>query len=176
MQLRAVFSRLPGPLVRVVRDAVMPPTLPEGENAPEWSLQADDGAWHRLGRTWAVMVFYPDTEGEADAAQLQAIQALLPEFERLGVKVFGVNPSEVEAQRAVSQRLGLGFPLLSDPGGAVGRLYRACLPMRLRTVYLRTVYLVNPERKIRLANRGAPSVRAILRSVQALQQATKNKM
>jgi hypothetical protein len=41
---------------------------------------------------------------------------------------------------------------------------------------LRTVYLVNPERKIRLANRGAPAVAAIVRSVEALQQATRGKM
>jgi alkyl hydroperoxide reductase subunit AhpC len=38
---------------------------------------------------------------------------------------------------------------------------------------IRSVYLVNPERKIRLANRGAPSVEAIIRTIQALQQVTK---
>ena len=36
----------------------------------------------------------------------------------------------------------------------------------------RTVYLVNPDKKIRLANRGAPPVEAIIRSIQAL-KATK---
>jgi hypothetical protein len=35
------------------------------------------------------------------------------------------------------------------------------------------VYLINPDRVVRLANRGAPSVEAIIRSVEALQQATK---
>jgi alkyl hydroperoxide reductase subunit AhpC len=43
-------------------------------------------------------------------------------------------------------------------------------------MYVRTVYLVNPERKIRLANRGAPSVSAIVRSVEALQQAARGGM
>ena len=43
-------------------------------------------------------------------------------------------------------------------------------------MYLRTVYLVNPERKIRLGNRGAPSVAAIVRSVEALQQASRTGM
>jgi alkyl hydroperoxide reductase subunit AhpC len=41
---------------------------------------------------------------------------------------------------------------------------------------IRTVYLVNPDKKIRLANRGAPSVEAIVRSIEALQQATRDGM
>ncbi len=176
MNLRTVFSRLPGPLVRVLRDAVMPPTLPEGENAPEWSLQASDGSWCRLGPHWSVMVFYPDDRGEADAEQLKAVQECLPDFQRLGVKVFAINPGDLESHRELAERLGLGFPLLSDPGGRVGRLYRASLPVAVRGGYLRTVYLVNPQRKVRLANRGAPSVRAIVRSVQALQQVAKGGM
>jgi hypothetical protein len=36
-----------------------------------------------------------------------------------------------------------------------------------------TLYLVNPERKVRLANRGFPSVEAVVRSIEALQQATR---
>jgi len=49
------------------------------------------------------------------------------------------------------------------------------VPFPMKRV-LRSVYLVNPERKIRLANRGAPSVEAIVRSIQALQQATRDGM
>jgi len=40
----------------------------------------------------------------------------------------------------------------------------------LKTVILRSVYLVNPDGKIRLANRGAPPATALVRSIQALQQ------
>jgi hypothetical protein len=58
----------------------------------------------------------------------------------------------------------------------VARQFRACIQLPLRPMYVRTVYLVNPERKIRLANRGAPSVSAIVRSVEALQQAARGGM
>ncbi|HND34963.1 MAG TPA: hypothetical protein PLA94_33400, partial [Myxococcota bacterium] len=68
---------------------------------------------------------------------------------------------------------GIDFPLLTDRGGSVARQFRACLQLPLRPVFLRTVYLVNPERKLRLGNRGTPSVEAILRSVVALQQVAK---
>jgi hypothetical protein len=38
---------------------------------------------------------------------------------------------------------------------------------------LAVLYLVNPDRKVRLSNRGRPSVEAVLRSAEALQRATK---
>ena len=75
-----------------------------------------------------------------------------------------------------AESAAIAFPLLTDRGGSVARLFRACVQLPLRPMYLRTVYLVNPERKIRLGNRGAPSVAAIVRSVEALQQASKTKM
>ena len=61
-------------------------------------------------------------------------------------------------------------------GGSVARQFRACLQIPTMPMYLRTVYLVNPERKIRLGNRGTPSVAAIVRSVEALQQASRTGM
>jgi hypothetical protein len=39
-----------------------------------------------------------------------------------------------------------------------------------------SLYLVNPERKLRLSNRGMPSIAAVVRSIQALQQATRQGM
>ncbi len=174
--LRDQFHRLPLALQESLRERFFPKLLPEGETAPEWHLQSWDNSWHRQGKHWSVMVFYVQDGGTQDREQLLAFQKLLPEFDRLKVKIFGFNIAEAESHEAFATEAGITFPLLTDRGGSVARQFRACLQLPLRPVFLRTVYLVNPERKLRLGNRGNPSVEAILRSVAALQQVSKTGM
>lgn len=176
MSLRHSLARLPSPVKRAVQDRLYPALLPEGETAPEWHLQSWDDSWHRHGKHWSVLVFYPEDGGAVDREQLRAFQEHLPEFQRLGVKVFGFNDAEGPSHKAFADEAGLTFPLLTDRGGSVARQFRACLQIPMAPMYLRTVYLVNPERKIRLGNRGTPSVAAIVRSVEALQQASRTGM
>ena len=176
MSLRDWFHRLPQPAQEAVRERVYPNLLPEGETAPEWHLQSWDGTWHRQGKHWSIMVFYPLDGGAPDREQLLAFQQRLPAFERLKVKVFGLNVAEANSHEAFAKEAGIEFPLLTDRGGSVARQFRACVQLPLSPVFIRTVYLVNPERKLRLGNRGTPSVDAIIRSVEALQQASKTGM
>ena len=174
--LRAALSRLPTPLRRSIQERAYPALLAEGETAPEWHLQSWDGTWHRQGKHWTVMVFYPGEAAEVSRAQLAAFQAALPEFDALGVRVVGVNPAEAEPQRALAESAGITFPLLTDRGASVARRFRAAIQLPFSPVLLRAVYLVNPARTIRLANRGTPSVDAIVRTVQALQAASRTGM
>ncbi len=176
MSLRSQLSRLPAPLKRGIQERLYPALLAEGDTAPEWHLQSGDDSWHRHGKHWSVLVFYPLDGGADDKAQLLSFQAHLSDFDRLGVKVFGFNPAEGPSHSAFAAELGLGFPLLTDRGGSVARQFRACLQIPGAPMYLRSVYLINPERKIRLGNRGSPSVAAIVRSVEALKQVSKTGM
>lgn len=174
--LRKSLAKLPAPVKLGIQERVYPKLLPEGETAPEWHLQSWDASWHRQGKHWSVLVFYPEDGGVDDRAQLLSFQEHLADFQRLNVKVFGINHAEAPSHEAFAKDAGISFPLLTDRGGSVARQFRACLQLPLKPLYLRTVYLVNPERKIRLGNRGAPSVAAIVRSVEALQQASKTGM
>lgn len=174
--LRKSLARLPAPVKLGIQERVYPKLLPEGETAPEWHLQSWDSSWHRQGKHWSILVFYPEDGGADDRAQLLSFQEHLPDFQRLNVKVFGINQAEAPSHEAFAKDAGISFPLLTDRGGSVARQFRACLQLPVKPLYLRTVYLVNPERKIRLGNRGAPSVAAIVRSVEALQQASKTGM
>jgi peroxiredoxin Q/BCP len=174
MNLRDLINKVPIPLKQAVKDAVYPDMIPEGELAPEWHLQDQHGKWHRMkGDGWALLVFYPGDDTPGCTLQLQEFQGHLEKLNALGVSVYGVNPAEEGSHDAFAQKCNIGFPLLVDRGGSVCRQFRASLPMPYGIKVIRSVYLVNPERKIRLANRGAPSVEAIIRTIQALQQVTK---
>lgn len=176
MSLRKQLAKLPDPIKRVIQDRVYPKLLPEGETAPEWHLQGWDNSWHRQGRHWSLMVFYVEDGGEIDKEQLLQVKQFQKDLDRLGVKVFGVNLAEAPSHEAFANELGIDFPLLVDRGGSVARQFKACMQLPGKPLMVRTVYLVNPERKIRLGNRGNPSIEAIVRSVEALQQASKTGM
>lgn len=176
MGLIKTLRKLPSPVKDSIKERVYPSLLPEGETSPEWHLQSWDDSWHRHGRHWSVLFFYADGADEADAAELKDLQAHLAELTRLNVKVFAINPAESAVTTELAKDLGLAFPLLTDRGGPVSRMFGACLQLPLRPVYLSALYLINPDRKVRLSNRGRPSVEAVVRSVEALQRVTKGSM
>jgi len=123
-----------------------------------------------------VLYFYPKDDTPGCTAQLQDMQDHYAQFQELGAEVYGINPAEAPSHEAFAKKYGFEFPILTDRGGVVARQFRAAVQMPFKTLILRTVYLVNPERKIRMANRGAPPAEAIVRSIQALQQATRSGM
>ncbi len=177
VSLHGLVSKLPSPLKDAVKDQVYPALLAEGETAPEWHLQSWDDSWHRHRRNeWSVLVFYPADDTPGCGEQLATFQQHYARLKELGCEVYGINPAESPSHEAFAKKLGLEFPLLTDRGGAVARRFRSTLPVPGKPRLIRSVYLINPERKIRLANHGAPSVEAIVRSIEALQQATRGGM
>lgn len=174
---RRFARRLPNTVVSGIRRRLEPNTLAEGEVAPEWFLLGSDGEWHGSSRnesTWSVLVFYPQDDTPGCTSQLQDFERHWTAFQDLGCRVYGINPGTEQSHAAFAERLGLSFPLLTDGGRQVAKNYCAVWsPPLAGPRILRTVYLINPLGKIRLANRGAPSIPAILRSITALQQATR---
>jgi peroxiredoxin len=174
MGLRVALSKLPEPLKRGLADAVLPKPLPEGEIVPEWHLQAHDRSWHRQGVYWSVMQFLPaELEDASIEAQLLDMQRHHARLRQLEARVFAVIPAEEVPLQRLAERLGLEFPLLTDRGASVSRRFQAAVQLPLRSVMIPTLYLVNPQRKVRASNRGLPSVEAMVRSIEALQQATR---
>ncbi len=174
MGLRAALSKLPDPVKRPLKDALLPTPLPEGEVVPEWHLQAHDRSWHRQGVFWSVMQFLPaNTEDDRVVKQLLDLQKHSARLKELDARVFAVMPAEEDYLQELVQRYDLSFLLLTDRGASVSRRFQAAVQLPLRSVMIPTLYLVNPQRKIRASNRGFPSIEAMVRSIEALKQATR---
>src|SRR5262249_11836225 len=47
--------------------------------------------------------------------ELQGLQSRMTEFGAAGVRVIAISPDTLEQNRAVVERFGLEFPILSDP-------------------------------------------------------------
>jgi len=171
----AALSRLPEPVKRILKERIYPRLLAEGEIVPEWHLQAHDREWHRQGVFWSVMQFLPACPGDPRiGAQLRALEQHAARLRELKARVFAILPAEEADLSAIAACHGLGFPLLTDRGASVSRRFAAAIQLPLHPVVIPTLYLVNPERRIRLANRGFPSIEAVVRSIEALQQATRD--
>jgi peroxiredoxin Q/BCP len=174
--LHKIIKNIPSPAKQAIKDQLYPELLAEGETAPEWQLQSWDDSWHRMKKKWSLLVFYPGDDTPGCTAQLQDFQNHFEQLKEIGCDVFAINPAEASSHKAFAEKYAFEFPILTDRGSSVSRRFKASLSIPFKTRIIRTVYLVNPERKIRLANRGNPSVAAIVRSIQALQQATKDGM
>ncbi len=72
---------------------------------------------------WTVLYFYPQGNNPHCVMQSRRFQALLPEFERLGVRLVGVSVDTAEEQRSFRTLCSVSFPLVSDAGHTISRAY-----------------------------------------------------
>lgn|SRR5690606_30899319 len=70
----------------------------------------------------------------------------MAEFERLGVRVVAISADSAADSRALRERLGLPFPLLSDPDAAVAAAYGVA--MKRQDIAIPSTFVVLPDRTI----------------------------
>jgi peroxiredoxin len=87
----------------------------------------------------------------------------LPLFQQYQIRPFGVNPASAAAHAGYAERLGLPFPLLSDPGMVIARAYGAVRPDG-RTI-ARSVVLVERDGTIVYSQAGAPGAEIVLEAL-----------
>ncbi|ULH18344.1 peroxiredoxin (plasmid) [Deinococcus sp. KNUC1210] len=96
-----------------------------GDPAPAFlpllSAQQPNSACH--SGTWTVLFFFPRGNHPHCVMQSRRFQALLPEFERLGVQVVGVSVDTREQQQYFRDFCVLRFPLISDAAHVLSRTY-----------------------------------------------------
>jgi thioredoxin-dependent peroxiredoxin len=79
------------------------------------------------------------------------------------IQPFGVNPASVESHSAYAAKLGLPFPLLSDPDFAISRAYGALKPDGKGIA--RSVYLIDRDGRVLYSQAGAPGAEIVLESL-----------
>ncbi len=134
--------------------------LPPGTPAPDFTLADESGnnvTLSKLRGRPVVLVFYPGDDTPGCTKQLCEFRDNWAELRRAGVQVFGVNPQGHQAHRKFRQKYKLPFPLLIDSGQRVAELYCSN-----GLIVKRTVYVVDPEGKIRLGRRGMPAPAEVL--------------
>src|SRR5258708_355603 len=115
--------------------------LKVGDRAPAFELKDANGAVVRsselLERGPLIVSFYRGVWCPYCNMELQALQAALPEFQRLGASLIAVSPQTAANSRKSMRDNRLAFPILSDPNNSVAAAFglRFELPDYLVALY-----------------------------------------
>jgi len=98
----------------------------EGEEAPDFTLQGDDGREVSLedyrGKK-VVLYFYPKDGTPGCTREAIEFRDIAKELEKEGAIILGVSKDSVKSHQKFKQKHELPFTLLSDPEGKVLDLY-----------------------------------------------------
>jgi len=98
----------------------------EGEEAPDFTLQADDEREVSLSDYRGkriVLYFYPKDGTPGCTREATEFRDLMKEFEKEDIVILGVSKDSVKSHQKFKQKHDLPFTLLSDPEGKVLDLY-----------------------------------------------------
>ncbi len=94
------------------------PELKEGDIAPDFTLELDDGSVFTLSEKRGqpvVIYFYPQDDTGGCTDQNQEFSDRKKAFDHLGAYLIGISPDGVESHLKFRRKYGLSVPLASDP-------------------------------------------------------------
>ena len=157
-------------------------SLQLGQTAPDFEQDTTEGPirFHEwLGSSWGLLFSHPKDFTPVCTTELGEVARLKPEWDRRNVKPIGLSIDPVEAHHkweediAETQGQTLDFPMIADPDGLVSGLYGMVHPECDPTVTVRSVFVIDPARKVRLILTYPPSTgrnfAEILRAIDSLQ-------
>ncbi len=133
--------------------------LSVGDVAPDFTLDGIDGTTGRGGvfslasyrGAPLVVVFYPGDNSAVCTAQLVDYTRGIQGLRDLGVAVLAISPQDLDSHRSfAAANGGFAFPLLSDPGKAVGRAWGN---LGLLDLYRRSTVVLDADGVVRYAHR-----------------------
>lgn len=157
-------------------------SLPLGETAPDFTLDSTQGplnfADYAKGH-WVVLFSHPKDFTPICTTELGAFARRKSEFDRRGTKLLGLSVDPVDDHKAWSKDIAevggaeVNYPILADPELEVARLYGMFHPKADAKVTVRSVFFIDPQRRVRTTLTYPPSVGRnvdeILRTLDALQ-------
>lgn len=135
-------------------------TLRLGDIAPDFEAETTEGKirFHQwLGDSWGVLFSHPKNYTPVCTTELGYTAKLKPEFDKRNVKAIGLSVDKLEDHHgwskdiAETQGYALNFPLIADPDKKVADLYDMIHPNASDTFTVRSVFVIDPNRKVRLS-------------------------
>ena len=134
-------------------------TLRLGDLAPDFTQDSTEGPiqFHKwLGDSWGVLFSHPKDFTPVCTTELGYTAKLKDEFAKRNVKVLAVSVDPVREHKAwvgdieETQGCKVNFPILADPDRKVADLYDMIHPNANDTLTVRSVFVIDPKKKIRL--------------------------
>ena len=129
-----------------------------GDIAPDFSADTTEGPinFHEWKKdSWAVLFSHPKDFTPVCTTELGYTERLRPEFEKRNVKVIGLSVDALGDHERWAEDIGETqgarprFPIIADAERKVSELYGMIHPKASSTLTVRSVFIIDPAKKIR---------------------------
>ncbi|MGK7946319.1 MAG: peroxiredoxin [Microcystaceae cyanobacterium] len=131
-----------------------------GDVVPDFTQDTSEGtiSFHEwIGDSWVVLFSHPADYTPVCTTELGTVASLKPEFEKRNVKVLALSVDDVESHKGwindinETQSTTVNYPIIADPDRKVADLYGMIHPNSLNNLTIRSVFIIDPSKKLRLS-------------------------
>ncbi|MEL6456843.1 MAG: peroxiredoxin [Cyanobacteria bacterium J06621_15] len=153
-----------------------------GDTVPNFTQASSEGEidfYKWAGDSWVVLFSHPADYTPVCTTELGTVAKLKPEFDKRNVKTIALSVDDAESHKGwigdieETQSTKLNYPILADDDKKVSDLYDMIHPNANAKVTVRTVFIIDPQKKLRLSLTYPPSTGRnfdeILRVIDSLQ-------
>ncbi|MES2115741.1 MAG: peroxiredoxin [Pseudomonadota bacterium] len=135
-------------------------TIRLGDTAPDFTQDSTIGPirFHEwAGNSWVVLFSHPADFTPVCTTELGLTAKLKPEFDKRNVKAIALSVDPADAHREwikdieETQHAVVGFPIIADVDRKVAELYDMIHPNASATATVRTLFVIDPAKKVRLS-------------------------
>lgn len=135
-------------------------TLRLGDTVPDFKQDSTEGEisfYDWAGDSWVVLFSHPADFTPVCTTELGEVARLKPEFDKRNVKVLALSVDDVDSHKGwlgdinETQKTTVNYPILADPDKKVSDLYDMIHPNASNTLTIRTVFIIDPQKKLRLS-------------------------
>lgn len=130
-----------------------------GDTAPDFQQDSSEGQisfYDYLGDSWAVLFSHPADYTPVCTTELGFTAKLKDEFAKRGVKAIALSVDDAESHKGwindinETQNTTVNFPILADADRKVSELYGFIHPNASETATVRSLVIIDPNKKVRL--------------------------
>ena len=130
-----------------------------GDTVPNFTQASSEGEinfYDWAGDSWVVLFSHPADYTPVCTTELGTVAKLKPEFDKRNVKTIALSVDGVESHKGwigdinETQATTVNYPILADADKKVADLYDMIHPESLNNLTIRTVFVIDPNKKLRL--------------------------
>ncbi|MFN4066122.1 MAG: peroxiredoxin [Thermosynechococcus sp.] len=134
-------------------------SLKLGDVVPNFTQASSMGEinfYEWAGDSWVVLFSHPADYTPVCTTELGEVARLKPEFEKRNVKVLALSVDSVESHlgwiKDIEEvnNVKVDYPILADEDRKVSTLYDMIHPNSLNNLTVRTVFIIDPQKRLRL--------------------------
>jgi alkyl hydroperoxide reductase subunit AhpC len=130
-----------------------------GDTVPNFTQDSSQGPidfYNWAGDSWVVLFSHPADYTPVCTTELGQVAKLKPEFDKRNVKPIALSVDDADSHRGwigdidETQGSQVNYPILADPDRKVSDLYDMIHPNANNTLTVRSVFIIDPNKKLRL--------------------------